>query len=198
MKTTTHNTNPFSTRFTRPGAIPFLFASDESLAGLIESLRQQDWRGQIIGPHGVGKSTLLRTLIPELRDMGWNVHCFVARKGQRGVPVSKATLAHRTIIVIDGFEQLGWFSRRRLLARFRRAGVGVVVTAHRNLGLPTLVLMHPTLETAGKIVQRLLPEDSTTLGPDDVREAFHATNGNLREMLFRLYDVYQRKRPGQG
>src|SRR3989442_1545921 len=44
--------NPFSTRFIRPGVIPFVFADGQSPETLVEQLRQHHWWGQIIGPHG--------------------------------------------------------------------------------------------------------------------------------------------------
>ena len=50
--------NPFSTRFIRPGAIEYLFAPGQTADSLIDRLRHNQWRGQIIGPHGSGKSTL--------------------------------------------------------------------------------------------------------------------------------------------
>jgi hypothetical protein len=54
--------NPFATRFTRPGAIEFIFPAGESLATLVARLRACDWRGQITGPHGSGKAPLRAAL----------------------------------------------------------------------------------------------------------------------------------------
>ena len=59
--------NPFSTRYTRPGAIPFRFPPGTSADGLVEQLRRQQWRGAIVGPHGSGKSSLVAALVPPLR-----------------------------------------------------------------------------------------------------------------------------------
>lgn len=50
--------NPFSTTFIRPGAIPFLFPNDQTIQDVVRQLAATDWWGQIIGPHGTGKSTL--------------------------------------------------------------------------------------------------------------------------------------------
>jgi hypothetical protein len=58
--------NPFVTRATRSGMLPFLFPAGESLGGLVDSLRLARWQGQIVGPRGSGKSTLLAALRPEI------------------------------------------------------------------------------------------------------------------------------------
>ena len=81
--------NPFSTRFIRPGAIPFQFVADglpggeieggselsndngpkdgldPTFAGMVDRL-QRAGSGVIVGPHGTGKSTLLSSLQPLL------------------------------------------------------------------------------------------------------------------------------------
>src|SRR5262245_49587973 len=69
------SSNPFSTRFIRPGAIPFIFSAGESAESLVDHLRVNNWRGQIIGPHGSGKSTLLAALLPALQAAGRTVAC---------------------------------------------------------------------------------------------------------------------------
>ena len=82
--------NPFATRFVRPGAIPYRFAN-----GLVgrdrASLRQHDWRGEIVGPHGSGKSTLVQTLIPPLKEAGRDVRLFVCRRVNRDCPLPALT-----------------------------------------------------------------------------------------------------------
>src|SRR5687767_3485333 len=99
--------NPFATRFTRPGALEFLFAGDESIGGLVSKLSANCWRGQIIGPHGSGKSTLLAALLPALETAGRRVIQLDAR-GPFALP---AALDSATIVVVDGYEQLSWWSR---------------------------------------------------------------------------------------
>lgn len=62
--------NPFATRWVRPGAIPFRFARSESMETIVARLQNNRWRGAIIGPHGTGKSTLVQSLLPTLADAG--------------------------------------------------------------------------------------------------------------------------------
>src|SRR5205809_770947 len=67
------SSNPFATRFIRPGAIPFLFLDGNSAAAIVERLKANNWRGQIMGEHGSGKSTLVATLVPVLKAAGREV-----------------------------------------------------------------------------------------------------------------------------
>jgi hypothetical protein len=186
--------NPFSTRFIRPGAIPFIFPEGQSAQSLVELLAANRWCGQITGPHGSGKSTLLATLIPALTAADRNVHHIALHQGEHRLPrMDRSTLAADTQLVIDGYEQLSWWDRRRVKAMCQRHGAGLLVTAHSDMGLPTLFQTQPSPQLAQTIVEMIVPAYTTRVTVDDVSRAFNATGGNLRETLFRLYDVYQQR-----
>ncbi len=68
--------NPFATRYTRPNAGQYLFLGGSSTDSLLERLRKNDWWGQITGPHGSGKSTLVYTLLPGLQAAGRRVEVY--------------------------------------------------------------------------------------------------------------------------
>lgn len=185
-------TNPFSTRFIRPGAIPYVFPTGESAAALVEQLQSQQWWGQIIGPHGSGKSTLLATLVLALEAAGRTVITFSLHQGQHRLPpLDHASLTAHTQLVIDGYEQLSWWNKGRLKSLCRRLGCGLLVTAHADMGLPTLYHISPTVETTAAVVANLLPQGDVRITPEVIAAAFIATGGNPRETLFRLYDVYR-------
>jgi energy-coupling factor transporter ATP-binding protein EcfA2 len=198
------SSNPFATRFTRPGAIEFLFTGQDSLATLIERLEQNAWWGEIVGPHGSGKSTLLASLAAELAAAGRMVVAGRIRSSnERGTSSGPSkdldpaqlfqqsrTWTRQTQLVLDSYEQLSWWSRRRLESLIRRCGAGLVITTHRSLGLPPLWRTEPSLELAQQVVARLTAGDAT-ITPDDVAHAFQQTHGNLRETLFALYDTYR-------
>jgi hypothetical protein len=186
-----HASNPFATRFTRPGAVEFLFPPGKSAAALADALQESGGRGQILGPHGSGKSTLLATLLPELQRRGRKVRLVSLATGDTRLDLDPAELQPGGQLVIDGFEQLGWLARRRVKALARTRGSGLLVTAHADVGLPTLFEMQPSLDVAGQVVRRLLPEGDDTVSPGDVERAYQSTQGNLRETLFALFDVYQ-------
>jgi hypothetical protein len=66
------NSNPFSCRYFEPGNIPFLFHNEHSIESLAcklqSSSRQRPTvrRWAIVGPHGSGKSTLIKQLSEQL------------------------------------------------------------------------------------------------------------------------------------
>lgn len=202
--------NPFSTRSVRPGALPFLFDHGEDAGDIVERLRQQNWFGQIVGPHGSGKSTLLATLRPALEAAGREMRLVQLQQSEGRIrntigkliagqhsPLKKLAW-HRfsasTQLIIDGYEQLGPLARWRVVRRCRRRRCGLLVTSHRDSGLPTIYTMQPRLELALALVRRLLPT-ADVICQSDIEAAWRAQHGNLRELLFSLYDLFEQRRP---
>jgi hypothetical protein len=189
--------NPFSTRFVRPGALEYIFPRDVRAQHIIERLAVADWRGEIVGPHGSGKSTLLATLLPHLERAGREIFHIAVRGGQRRLPISSGASRlwnMKTLVIVDGYEQLGWLSRRWLDLKCRRRGPGLLVTAHESIGLPLLFQTTPSLESMQAVVARLLPSGTPLISPEDVASLYAEHRGNAREMLFGLYDLYELRR----
>lgn len=184
--------NPFNTSRVRPGAIGYRFPPGESVAELIDRLRAQRWRGQIVGSHGSGKSTLLAALRPALEAAGRRTMLVTLTAGQRWLPqsVARARLGPAGLLIVDGYERLA--RPARWLANFccRTRGWGLLVTAHNDVGLPMLAVANPDLPTAQAIVRDLVAGYNGTIGDDDVEAAWRRRDGNLRETLFDLYDLY--------
>jgi hypothetical protein len=196
-------TNPFATRYIRPGAMPFLFPEGRSLAQLLAQFAAQGHWGQIVGPHGSGKSTLLAQVIAELTKAGTRVASLTLHQGDRRPPAWPPPEGTQ-IVAIDGYEQLGWMWRWRVKAWCRRSSSGLVVTAHRDVGLPPLWTTEPDLATLRRVVDHLwaaVHHDLTAspgasaapFSESELAAALAAGNGNLREALFCLYDVYQQR-----
>ena len=196
--------NPFSAARVRPGASDFLFPAGEDAAALIARLENGGWRGQIVGPHGSGKSTLLVALRTVLEAHGRQTLLITLHDGERRLPIDlrqSLELTAGAIVIIDGYEQLGWWSRRQLRRLCDRRRFGLLVTAHQTVGLPVVASTSTSPELAQHIVDRLLPADSPGDSPirhADVAERFALHGGNLREMLFDLYDLYESRRPKKG
>jgi hypothetical protein len=187
------DSNPFATRFTRPGAIEFLFPEDDSAEQLVARLCDHAWQGEIVGPHGAGKSTLLAALHEPLVAAGRAVLQATLHQGETSLPSAldgwKAWTS-ATQVIVDGYEQLSWWSRSKLAWRVRDRGAGLLVTSHQSTGLPTVMLVAPRFSAAEQIVRQLVP-DETAITPDDIERSFRACDGNIREMLFQLYDLFQ-------
>lgn len=184
--------NPFCTRFVRPGAIPYRFLPERDLIRLLDRFKQIGRTGQIVGPHGGGKSTLLAALVRRWEENGERVTVFELHDGQRRLPTRLVGLlrdAPTTLIAVDGYEQLNWCARTALRRFCRRNRIGLVVTSHRSIGIPDLARCAPSLELVRQLVRDLLPDGSPQIGWNSVRRAFHRHAGNVREVLFELYDL---------
>jgi hypothetical protein len=190
------DSNPFSTCWTEPGAIRFIFTPGVTASGLVESLSQHRWLGQIVGPHGSGKSTLLAELACHLQQAKLNVVSVRLSEGQRRLPANaeaEVDQGESTLLVIDGFEQLRFWKRWQLIRRCRRHSTGLLVTSHKSVGLPTLLETEVSLELSETIVNDLLADAPSRLPDGAVKAAYHRTGGNLRDLLFEMYDIYAAK-----
>jgi hypothetical protein len=206
--------NPFATRRVRPGAMPYLFAPGMNAAALLKQLQVSGWRGAIVGAHGSGKSTLLATIVPVMERMGIEVRLISLHDGERrltrgaldefprravrnAVDDLQQYSCPAAVLVIDGYEQLNWWSRRRLSARCRRRGWGLLITVHdasRASSMPIIFHTAADLASVQYLVDQVLPSSGGVIHSDDVAEAFRAHSGNVRETLFSLYDLFEQRR----
>lgn len=191
--------NPFATRFIRPSAARYLFPAGQSAAILVRELQAAGWRGQIVGPHGSGKSTLLQALLPEIAAAGRTPVVWRITSADRPGPfgVWRDRLPPSSVLVIDGYEQLKTLSRALLALRLYWAGaaqVGLLVTTHTRIPkLPVLIQTEPTLELALRVVAGFLPPEDPVIRPEDIAHALETSQGDIREMLLLLYDVYRNR-----
>jgi hypothetical protein len=181
---------------------------------IVEALQASGWRGAIVGPHGSGKSTLLATLVPAIEQMGICVRQTMLRDGQRNLPAviwreiykraaddsaasKKTCRVPQCLLVVDGYEQLGWWARRRLSAHCRRNHCGLLVTAHDDSkvgGIGILFRTGADLATVQHLVDHVLPPHGGVIHSGDVAAAFSAHAGNVRETLFALYDLFEQRK----
>jgi hypothetical protein len=194
--------NPFAARAIRSGMVPFLFPPGESLRGLVNRLRKSHWHGQIVGPHGTGKSTLLASLLPEIAEQAGEVVVARLFMGRGRLPSEFQSAGRHPrpvrgtrVFVIDGYEQLPLWRRWRLQRRYVRAGTGLLVSAHHALlGLPILYQTEPTTEIAWRVVNCLTPPEGSGLTRERVAALLASHAGDVREVLFQLYDWYEEQR----
>ncbi len=201
--------NPFAASRVRPGAIPFVFAPSLSPHELLARLHATGGWGEIIGPHGSGKSTLLHWLRKRVETLQRPVVMVTLDPDQHDLPVPhrvRETWGPGTQLLVDGFEQLAWWRRHVLIHQCRRRRLGLVVTAHRHIGLPLLLQTEVTPDIAREIVAKLLadpnrapglaqdavpllyPSIDSLLSANVLAELLRQHRGNMRESLFSLYD----------
>lgn len=186
--------NPFSTRFVRPGAITYRLPPGNELNALITRFKTIGRAGQIVGPHGGGKSTLLADLVRLWEQAGERVVVIELHDGQRRLPIRLAELQRDeapTLIAVDGYEQLARHSQSSLRRFCHRNSIGLVVTTHRSMGIPDLVRCTPSLTLAESLVRHLMKGETIRISTDEIRCSFHRHDGNIREVLFEMYDLFE-------
>ena len=189
--------NPFSARFVRPGAIPYIFPPGCSAESLFETFERLQRMGAVVGPHGVGKSALITALADWMEQHEIPCLRLELHDGQRTLSQETwALLEDRSeiVITVDGYEQLSTWTRYQLRRLSRKRRLGLIGTAHSDVELPLLYAPEPNEDLAWKIVQLLLERGEPLISREDVHESFARHQGNLREMLFDLYDLYELRR----
>jgi GTPase SAR1 family protein len=199
--------NPFSSRFTRPGCIESHDAAGSRIdvGLLIDRLECLGGTAAIVGPHGSGKSTLLVHLSEEITRRGGRAPRIRLHSWRDATSVWEAMrgAGSGATVCVDGWECLGPPVRLllRLVAGIR--GCKLLVTSHRGGDLPVLVRSVTSAALLQAIV-RTLPESSLWQGkliaPDDVEDAFLRHGGDVRESLWDLYDRFEARvrRPSAG
>lgn len=178
--------NPFSAARFAPGALPWLGDDLDELLGRVLSPGS---RHQILGCHGSGKSTLLVELERRARAAGWSVARVRGSRGLAGLD------AGARLWLVDEYEELSRWERLRLRLRLLlcRGGRALVVTAHRDVGFATLCRRAVTPELARRVVDQLVAgRGFRAPGPGELALALGRNAGNLREVLFELYDQVER------
>ena len=202
------DSNPFATRYITAGAIDFIFSEEEqSLASLAERfVNLPSRRASIVGPHGTGKSTLLSHLIDSQfgakAERNLAVHRVnLTRNGSslKQLWTNKAIWNGQTILIVDGYEQIGWLNRARLLQATQRTGVRLLITTHYHIRqFEVIYRSHCDALIDTKILTVLLK--NTAICPVSIIESawWRQSRGrypnNLRESLLEAYDWYESQR----
>lgn len=169
--------NPFATRFVRPGCLEWISASHTSVENLVAKFKtEHGCQAAIVGPHGSGKSTLLSHLVPLFGTVAWQqppdsqdgvfnpagdiAWLGLRRASQRPLPqimASRKYWGHGGLLVLDGLEQLRPWELLCVRVAQRAAGMGLLATCHRRLRTPGLSLATLVNTTAdAEVVQRLI------------------------------------------
>lgn len=191
--------NPFATRFVASARLlPHdVDGNPLDLDALLERLVCVGGSAAIVGGHGTGKSTLLEHLAERAAASGRGVDRLRVR-GLADVPATWHAL-HRalpgTLLCIDSWESLGWVARlaTRGLAKLRR--VDLLVTAHDQSGLPTLLTMCVSESLLLRLVATLpgyVEWYGGLVTPADVTAA--VASGDIRRAFDALYDVVEHRR----
>lgn len=187
--------NPFATRFIRPGQIPFFFEPGESIAVLHAGWLKANRSGQIVGPHGTGKSTLMMEWERFLAEQAMPVQR-VTITTARPLPTHQSmidwrTVGPSTVLMIDGYEQCSAVRRWRIERSTRARGAGLLITSHRDMNLAWTYRTDCHLERVQAIVRWLQRQCEPQIGVQDVADVYAACGGSSRELLLSLFDIYR-------
>ncbi|MEN0111439.1 MAG: hypothetical protein AAF805_12020 [Planctomycetota bacterium] len=188
-KIPSRRSNPFATCWTSPEAAPYDAVAGVDPEAVVDRLAEAGWRGRIVGPHGAGKTALLRAVAGVIarrgrRPVGWRV----------GEPAPSPSAG--TVLLAEGFERLPPLARATHAVRWRLARVGCVATAHPGCwgaGLPVVARVEPTEQLAGALFERVTDPFDTPVTVGDAIDAFRRRHGDLRAMWFDLYDRHERR-----
>lgn len=207
--------NPFATRYIRPGAIPYFFADPARCGEWLDRFRAEGAQAQLVGPHGVGKTSLglelarhLRPEFPDFRHLtlrqekgrseliqvvGVQQHSFVADRGTQSLFHSEGVEGKsRTLFLIDGWQRFSRLNRHLFIENCRRLGHGVLVTSHRVTSrLPVLVKIESDRKIFFHLVRYLQRDSFFELDGAVVADAYEAAEGNFREAFMTLYDAFE-------
>ena len=189
--------NPFATRFIWPGQQYVEPPGCSEVGSLASHFLRKGGYGQIVGPHGCGKTSLAWAMTKSLRAEFREIHFLVIRRsakwGLRGEMVNRlAGQGEGELWVVDGLERLSLVQRFGLVGHCRVQKKSLLVTAHQTcLGLPVLARLLPSLDHFQEIVQRLSAASGVSVETETVRLAYDQNDGDYREGLMFLYDAVQ-------
>lgn len=210
--------NPFSTRFLCPSKNRFIVADKQQLESFVENFTQNGFYGQLIGPHGCGKTTLSYAIermilakhsnhvVFHRKTIGANqrIRTAPAINGTRlhhldnkssEASARKTTASKTLVLVLDGIERLTWLQRAALMRHCFRRKIGLLVTTHRCvLGLGEQLRLQPSLQTFFKLAKQLQRDAYHQLVPAKLEQIYSLSDGNIREALMACYDAWETQR----
>lgn len=186
--------------------MPFVFDDTHHAESLADRIVQTK-RSLVVGPHGTGKSTLLQTLKPLLSKRfahvkTINLHgpdcdrvtdrMLHRRQNGQNALQSLASSPVKTLLVVDGIEQMGSFSRWRLRRLAAQDEKSILATSHQDLiGFETLYRTEASRPLVEYLCRRLLhdsDEATTEMIVDEIREREILATTDVRSLWFELYD----------
>ncbi|MCB0339345.1 MAG: hypothetical protein KDD53_07060 [Bdellovibrionales bacterium] len=163
---------------------------DEKWSEHLERFSKFKYRACIVGCHGSGKTTYLKSFERKLKTVGINsVRVFLNDESPRIFrAISRKELKKilvDSVLIIDGAEFISIFEWLTL-SRLIRKGRGALISSHHPLKYPVLHNCRTTPESLNRLLTKLSPPKINSR--IDINNCYDRHSGNLREVFFELYD----------
>ncbi len=125
---------------------------------------------------------------------------FVQKKLEMPLPLGfdlekSRSLFEKKVVFFDGFEQLSYVNRIILRTFCRMNRLGLLLTTHSPaIGVPVLFRTTPSVETLRQTLNYLLDDLDMTPEDADLEILIKNFNGDVREIIFSLYDAFENYR----
>ena len=184
--------NPFSVE--RIERIPFR-PLDRSFDQLMSDLERMEYRAAIVGTDGSGKTTLLGQLQEHLSHRGFVVDSTFTSLAEPFTRQDRraflAKMKPGEIVLLDGADHLSVLAWRKFKRSVLHSARGLIITSHKAGLMPTLLECSTTEKLLAELVEELLG-GMDGIGKIDLTGIYREHNGNIRECLRHLYDVWAR------
>ena len=149
-----------------------------------------DW--ELVGAHGVGKSTLMRTPAAEACRRGLQVVCWTCSGTQSRLPRGwRRALRTAQICCLDGGERCLAPDFRALRRQCSRQRIGLMVSLHETMGLGPSRQVVVVPEIFDKLVMRLAAAGGCHIRPGLPAVLLERRKGCAREALADLYYAFE-------
>lgn len=163
-------------------SLPFRF-TDENRDSFYSRMKKMRFRGALVGKEGSGKTTLLLEIfrnLPQFKPV-----LIRLSGGKRNLPLQfwLKPLSRKEIVLIDSAENLPFYLFWLLKLKCSTSG-GLIVTAHKEGLLPTLIRCRTSIELLDELIESLL---GYKLDGARVEALYKRAGGNIRLAFMHLY-----------
>jgi len=167
-----------------------------SIDQIFETWQNYNFRGQIIGNHGAGKSTASKKLQKKAEQNGFEcIYLFANEESRKSdFKLWENTIKESnkdSLVILDGFGHASLLKRRKLLKLHSH----LLIIAHNKINkLPLISHLAPNHLLLKKLVNDLAGEEGKVALEKSGGSEFllEKHNANLRDCFFELYKTWQK------